>query len=340
MHRSRLIFVLGFLTAATPAAAADGDWKDGCPFFDDDPLPVAGRFGVSPEPDTALGPSRLALQSDLAQVTAPIDPTGAAASRASVQPWTLVGQLVTQVNLRSGPTLTGHIGGITATDMRHLGNVGAALGYRYADLLFDNAVRWGVALRLGEDVSATAADCPASSTSPACVTSAGTRRDQHHDDLLIAAIRSPFNARWFAFDRVVSGVAEARVEMVGCHSPFLHVRVEVNRWHAVGLQAEPRALDISPLVHAIPITAAAGGYISPRVGVAGELGVEFRSPTSVVLVHRVVRARALVNLRLGWQVDLTGYAAVVSGDARAVEVGLTFAVAIHGDDLTGSEALQ
>jgi hypothetical protein len=341
MHRPWPGLVLAFLTLAAPAAA-DDDWKDGCPFFDDPPLPVAGRFGISPVPDTALGPSRVALQYDRAQATVPIDPaTGMASSRAFVQPSTNVVQLVSQLNLRGGPTLTGHYGLISSTDMRHLGNVGAALGYRYTDFGFDGAVRWGVAVRLGEDVSATAADCPTTgSTSPACVTSTGTARDQHHDDLLSATIRSPFNARWFAFDRVVSGVAEARVEMVGCHSPFVHLRVEDNRWRAVGLQAVPRSLDHSPLLHAIPITLAFGGYIGPHVGAAGEIGIELRSPTSVLLVHRVERYRALLDVRLGQHIEISLYAGAVSGDARGVELGVTVSGKLSGDDLHGDEGIQ
>lgn len=333
MHRTGITYLIALTAAVAPVSAfAENDWKDGCPYYDDAPLPVSGRFGMSPELDTALGPSRVGVQYDRGWMNVPIDPAGAKASQAFAQPWTNVVEGVAQFNL-DHPTITLHYGGIAAGDLEHMGNLGAALGYRYTDFALGNALRWGVAARLGEDLSLTAPDCQASSTSPRCLTSAGMHIDQHHDDLLNATIRSPFNARWFAFDRVTSAVTEARIEAVGCHSPFVHVRAEVDRWRTVGLQAMPRPLDASPVVLAIPITVTAGGYVSPRLGLAGELGVELRSPTSVVLVHRVTRVRARVDFRpvthaMGeyWaQLHLGAYAGVVTGDARGVAFGFTLA---------------
>lgn len=340
MNRARLANVVVALSTTGGTAAADHDWKDGCPTYDDAPLPVSGRFGLSPEPDTALGPSRVALQYDAAQMSVPIDPTtGAALNHSVAQPWTQVGQVVGQLNLRQGPTVTFHYGAVTAADMRHLGNAGGALGYHYTDFSFDNALRWGLAFRLGEDTSLTAGDCQLNSRSRECVTASGAARDQHHDDLLLATIRSPFYPRWFGFDRMVSAVAEARVELTGCHSPFIHLRAEVNRWRTVPFQAMPVPLNTAPIVLAVPITVTAGAYVSPSWGAAGEIGFELRSPTSVLRAHRVARARALVDVRIGsgdrWSglqwVHVTAYAGVVTGDAQGVVLGATLSFQFHGD---------
>jgi hypothetical protein len=342
MGRARIAFVVAVL-AARPAAASH-DWKDGCPTYDDDPLPLAGRFGISPELDTALGPSRVALQSDFSQMAVPIDAENVEASRRAVaQPWTTVGQVVGQLNLRQGPTLTLHYGGLYASDMRHVGNIGGALGYRYTDFSFGDALRWGLAARLGEDVSLTAGNCQPVAPTLACASSTGGPRDPHQYDLLSATIRTPFHPRWFGFDHLVSGVVEARVEMVGCHSPFLHLRAELNRWRTPPLQAMPVPENKAPAALAVPITLTAGGYMSPRWGAAGELGIELRSPRSVVLANTIARARVLVDFRVGthdswWQhVHFGGYAGVVSGDAQGIALGVTAAYELRGDSLTGDE---
>src|SRR5262245_27054622 len=49
--------VASVCTALAPTAAAEVDWPDGCPPFDD-PLPRASRFGPSGDIDNGLGRTR------------------------------------------------------------------------------------------------------------------------------------------------------------------------------------------------------------------------------------------------------------------------------------------
>lgn len=301
----RVLVVLGVIGCSDVAFAAKRikGWKDGCPPYfapesahrlelptkepsngDDDP-PLRGgssSFGVQADPDSSLGPSRVAIHNTYRSLT------GAASF--------ITSRGIVHFALTSGPTFTvSYAGSIPSplysspSTFKHGGNLQAYLGYRHAFYILGDAVRSGVAFRIGGGSSFGTAG---NSFMP------GAQRNI--EELNQLAILSPFSSQTFGFDRPVTGTLEWRAELIGCHAPFLQIRVDASRWRTQhqGESEEPPPPILHPVIWAIPMSISVGGYASPDVGLAFTAGVELRSPRSEWLGGRyVTRLSSLLEFR-------------------------------------------
>ncbi len=308
---------------ARGARAADDElWKDGCPGkYAPENLPKdlpdlpthegASSFGAPPDADDTLGPSRLSLVSVSSSLTQQHDRDG--------KPPNLWGeQLLFQYNTGSrGPMAMvswawGYAYSIDPNVMgfHDLANFQAYVGYRSTSYLLRPAFRRGWAVRIG-----------------------GGAAFDGNDPGLVAerqrlAVIAPFRTELYGFDRPLGVSAEYRIEMIGCHGPFLHGRIDALTWNTqVGIDAHPR-------VFVIPASIAGGGFIYPRFALYGQFGIEFRSPKSETIAGQSIPVMvyghvARTSLGVEWQFrdhhfHLGFRGSALTGDnARGLEMAMT-----------------
>ncbi len=217
-------FTAAVALSSSAAAAGWHDWKDGCPakfppelattysYIPNAPFhDGSGAFGTLPEPDSPLGGTRIAIDGNYTRLT-PTTPDG--------RPDQLyTGQLLAQLSLASGPMLSASLPfGVTAGDestYAHTGNGQLYLGYRHTGYLLGPAFRYGTAIRLGGGGELYTPSERLAALSP---------------ELEQMATLSPFNARSFTSGREFTFTVEQRLELTGCHQPFLdlaHRRVDM-----------------------------------------------------------------------------------------------------------------
>ena len=253
-------------------------WKDGCPAFfapEEPPASIsdppshggAASFGVLPEVDSPLGPSKLAFTAWTNQLTQ--------LSPSATQPVLYGGQLVFHAAAPSGVFFTGAVGVERADDDRfRLSNTQAFVGYRHASYLLGTAFRVGTAIRIGGGGD------PTSGSDAASV----ARRES------LAAL-SLLREAMFGFDRPVIGTLEARIEMVGCHAPFVDLRVDAATW-----RPSDDAATRYPRVFLLPISAAVGGFFRPHQAIYGEFTWQYR-------LHLPYSGLTRVGLGWEWRAD-------------------------------------
>ncbi len=261
--------------AIVPTSHASEDWKDGCPaYFPKESRPTyipnappnsgVASFGALPELDSLLGSSRIALENWGSYIAPGSAPDGLANKMAATQG-------LVQLNLSSGPMFAVRYA-LLGYDFARDGNPGylragdvqAFVGYRLADYLLGPLFRAGVAVRVGGGGALFDSNMNASVL----------QRER------LAAI-SPFHSSSFGFDRPFGGTIEGRIELVGCQSAFLDLRVDVWTWQT-GLANVDRIADV-------PMEIAGGAYLIPEVAIFGAIGLELRSPTSTLLFGEVAR---------------------------------------------------
>lgn len=308
MRSARLVVVVVAMLGWRAGQAHAHD-AEGCPPY---PGAHAGAFGYTPDVDSALGPSRAGITEHSNQMYIPgekplmpaIGPDGTPgagdpAPLDSVGAWigTLTGYA--QVN-RIG--FSGVVFGVrfsrsqltNYSQYQQNGNVIASIGYRKANLKFGNAMRAGFAFQLGQGISPDG-------------------NDSERDSLNRLAVRTPFNTELFAFDRPIVATLEARFEIVGCHAPFLHLRIG-----AVGWRADPEQTALAPHderdhVLALPVSLTLG-YDAPwAMTVGGQAALEFRRPESVLLVERVTRIRLFLDKSIKETLHVSLYGGLLAG---------------------------
>jgi hypothetical protein len=280
----RVVWVFAFVLAMgrhMPSAHADDEeepWKDGCPGkYAPEALPKdlpdlpthrgAAAFGPMPEIDSTLGPTRVGAAMWFGSLSPQDMPYP--------QPANLLGtQIVAQYDIGS----TGPIAmlsyaaadaiayGGTMSGYSHLANFQAYVGYRHTGYLLRPALRRGWSVRIG---GGSAFD---------------GNQQQLVDERQHMAVIAPFRSQLFGFDRPLTATIEYRIEMIGCHGPFVHARVDGSTW-----QAQQNSGASFPRIYVIPISIAAGGFIYPRFALYGQFGIEFRAPVSVMAYGHVTR---------------------------------------------------
>lgn len=270
--------VLVIMSHARPAQAEDEPWKDGCPskyapeYLPNDlpGLPThegAGAFGTLPDIDDTLGPTRVAATAWSDSLTHQRMPD-------ALPPNLIAGQGLIQLNAGATGVLamvTWGAGGALSrnspdSSYAHVGNLQAYVGYRSTSYWLRPAFRRGWAFRVGGG-SAFAGNL-----------------QQLVNERQHMAVIAPFHTQLFGFDRPLSATLEYRIEMIGCHAPFLHARIDGETW-----QAQSGGGTAYPRVFVVPMSLAGGGYIYPWLTLYGQFGIEFRSPRSVMLFGHVSR---------------------------------------------------
>ncbi|MBA3458602.1 MAG: hypothetical protein H0T46_01465 [Deltaproteobacteria bacterium] len=277
---SAALVVVG-LCAATHADAARRipGWKDGCPTYfapetartrelptrdvsnpnADDSPPLhegATSFGVRSDQDSSMGPSRVSLDTRYRSLT---------------ELATLVtNRLIVHLNHTSGVTITGsystaHVRHIT-DNFFHAGNVQVYVGYRYTGYVLGDTIRQGLSLRVGGG-SPFLAD-----------SNARDPEDQAQvEERNLTAALLPFEGQTFGFDRPVTTSAEWRMELIGCHAPFLHLRADLTYWRGQHVSGPSDPVE-HPRMWEIPMSVSVGGFASPDWGFALAAGLEWRTP--------------------------------------------------------------
>jgi len=278
-----LIHLLGIRTGL---ATEDG-WKDGCPtFLPKESLPnyISGvpsnqgsdSFGVLPEVDSPLGSTRVAWEGGVGQLRQQPSPDG-------MPDYIAAGQALFQWNLQSGQSgpmfalrTSGAeaFGGSDGDHYHQAGDLQAFVGYRTTDYLEGPLARVGAAFRLGGGGSLFA------SNEQALI-------DQRERVAALAAFHTPL----FGFDRPIILTFEARIELVGCHAPFLDFRIDGATWQTQIAGASTRVYDL-------PIEVAGGGYFLANWAAYVAVGVELRSPESTLLYSYLVRTNGGVEWQL------------------------------------------
>jgi hypothetical protein len=284
------LWVVALLVVPRPGWSSE--WKDGCPAyfppekaprFTPDIMTHAGSaaFGVLPELDSLLGQTRVGYETWRARVSAQD------ALREPSSVW--AGRLVAQANLKSGAmALVSYTGGAENGEGDddtpfHLANLQSFIGYRHTGYLLGPTFRYGFALRVGGGGPVTAR----------------ISNDSNADRESLAE-GSPLRAQLFATDRPWTVTLEHRIEMVGCHSPFLDLRVEYSQWRprktrdpATGMLDNPEP------VRDLPIELAAGAYLLRWAALYGAVAVEARS--RALVFYRITRTT------LGGEVSLADH---------------------------------
>lgn len=267
-------FALAIAGSARVAHATHYEpWKDGCPAFfapEDTPkvlahLPKhtgADSFGALPELDSPLGPSRIAIggwggaiktQNAATGMMQTPNPDKGATSALDE------GQLLINYADSSGAFATATASLVTSftgdrTDTR-FGNVETYVGYRHAKYVLGTAFRMATAIRLGGGGQPFAGSAPGE---------VAVRED--------IAVRSPFHEHSFGFDRPYTLTLETRLEMVGCHAPFLDLRIDGSEW-----QPSDSTPVLDPREYTLVVSAAVGGYFEPHHAIYGEVAEDLRS---------------------------------------------------------------
>jgi hypothetical protein len=188
-------------------------------------------------------------------------------------------------------------------DLRTSGNLIVGAGYRATTLWLGGAIRAGAALQLAQGF---ATERSGDAMSQAKLQRLAERLAFHEVDV---APGEPFAA-----------VLEGRVELVGCHVPFLHLRLGFDRWPA----ANDRAATVFPL------SVTAGGYQRSWLGLAATVAVDLRTPSSVFAAQRLTKVSVLVDFRLGRWFHVAVHGDAISGAATGVELGATVATTFEG----------
>lgn len=310
----RISILLAVLCQVAIASAAE-NWKDGCPPYfapesasrlppvrADNEVPLRGSkssFGVGPEADTSLGPSRLS--------------TSTIFRRFPDLEWFSTNRLMMHLNSPSGPTFSASYAFAATLEDNELGqqgNLQAYVGLRRGGYLLGDAVRTGVSVRIGGGSSVTAK-------------TEGLNAQRKIDALNNLANLAPFETQAFGFDRPLTLSVEGRVEMIGCHAPFAHVRIDATAWRAPIEMDESKRFD---LVYAVPISLAFGGFLLPRLGMSINVGMELRGPKAVLDIERVTRIGLLLDFKVHKNFRLAGRFDALTGDTTAWDVGLGIAV--------------
>jgi len=309
----RLLIVIGCLVvASSPVFAHD---QEGCPQYPDR---KPSSFGYTPDVDSALGPTRFGVLIRANQMTIPDesalkpaldeegDPVGGAANPASVGAWLPAGTGYLQMN-RARAIVFGLQFSRAQSRYPHFarnGNLGASVGLRWTKLAYGDALRTGLAFQIGMGASMDGFD-------------------QDRDALNRLAARSPFATETFAFDRPITSSIEFRAELVGCHAPFLHLRIGAVGWRADPEQTALVTRDERDHVLAVPMSFAAGYDAMPGFVTVGlQAGLEYRRPVEVLKSDLVGRVRLFLDGRVWKIVHVGGYAGFIHGTIDGVDVGL------------------
>lgn len=327
-----LVVVVGVCAATHADAGRIPGWKDGCPTYfapenartrelptldvknpnDDDSPPLhegVSSFGVRGDQDSSMGPSRVSIDTTYRSLT----------HLATLE----TNRAILHLNHTSGPTLTvsyttAYVRHITGKYF-HAGNLQAYVGYRHTSYMLGDTIRNGVSLRLGGG-SPLLAD--------------GYARDPQAQAEIEERNRTaallPFETQTFGFDRPVSGSAEWRMELIGCHAPFLHLRIDATHWRAqhLGDPTElPRMIE-HPSLWSVPMSISVGGFASPDWGLAFTAGLEWRTPKVEWQGRRfVTRLSTLVE----WRRECLGpfrivvHGTINTGDLTGWTAGITLA---------------
>jgi hypothetical protein len=301
---------------ARVAHADDSIWKDGCPgkiapeFRPRDlpDLPThngVAAFGPTPDLDSALGPTRVALGTWVGSL--------APQNMGTARPENLFGQqaLVQFDAGTTGPIAMGTMAwgdayshGGDAGSYAHLANAQFYVGYRKTSYLLRPAFRRGWAIRLGAG-------------------SAFGANNQHLvDEREYMAVLAPFRSQLFGFERPMTATLEYRIEMIGCHGPFLHARIDASTW--VTQLGDGRDF---PRIYVVPMSLAGGGFIYPQFALYGQFGIEFRSPQSIMMYSHITRTSLGVEFQSAAHhahLGLRG-SAFAGDNARGLELTLNLA---------------
>jgi hypothetical protein len=297
------------LSATSAAHASYDDWKDGCPAFfptDDQPdyisgTPVdtgSGSVGVLPELDSPLGSTRAATEGWLTQLARESMPDGKP-DRVGA------GQGLLQFDLTSGPMFVLKVTGGAAFggdgSYASMGDIQAFVGYRFSSYLFSPLARLVGAVRLGGGGALFGGN-------------EQSLIDQRERLAALSAFRTP----QFGFDRPLTFTFEERVELIGCHAPFVDFRIDGSTWQTQVVGASTRAYDL-------PIEIAGGAYFLPRWATYLAVGVDLRTPESTLLYSYLVRTRAGIELQLLDHTLRIGAHAggITGGNATGFDLGLT-----------------
>ena len=129
---------------------------------------------------------------------------------------------------------------------------------------------------------------------------------------------SAFRAPLFGFDRPLILTLEGRIEIIGCHAPFVDLRIDGATWQTQVAGSSARVYDL-------PIEIAFGGYFLPRWAAYLAIGVELRSPDSTLLYGYLVHTNVGIETQLAhhtWR--LGAHAGAITGaNATGFDAGLT-----------------
>ena len=268
---------------------------DDCPPSRD---PAPDTFGVTPEPTSLLGPASAGWSTSMQQLRGVTD-------RSLPSDWLVLQRADLQAHLGSALSLGAAWSVVSSADpaLRTRGNLTASAGYRATTLWLGGAIRAGAALRLAEGL--------ATGSSEGVMQEAKLQR---------LAERLAFHEADVAPGQPFAAVLESRVELVGCHAPFLHLRLGFERWRA----------ENSPAASVFPLSVTAGGYQQDWLGLAVTVAVDLRTPHAVFAAQRLTRVSALVDLRICRFMHVAVHGDAISGAATGVEIGATVATTFQG----------
>lgn len=285
---------LAVLVCAAPDAQAM-DWKDGCPALERAPH---YDFGIATRPDTSLTRTQWGVASRLTHLTRDVGNTGyvldhkffATYSTKNESPHGFTATLTADFVTHASPS-----------DDR-FGNFGALAGYRHSRLVLADAVRFGVAARIGTATALREAD-----------------PQNGGNDL---AARLPMDAQAHAFDHPLFGSIEARAELVGCQSAFVWARADVVSWRYL----DPTRGATLQRISVIPLAIAIGGYLRPRVGIALEWATQLASDEQPVVPSTINRFGTTMHFQIFSYLSVDVTLAGLTGDRDGAEVRTTVRV--------------
>ena len=268
---------------------------DDCPPSRD---PDPGTFGVAPDSTSLLGPASAAWSMAAQQLHDTTD-------HALPGDWLALQRADIQGHVGPGLGFGAAWSRVSSADpdLRTRGNLTVDAGYRATTLWLGGAVRAGAALQLAQGFA-----------------TGGSESALQQAKLQRLAGRLAFHEADVAPGRPFAAVLEGRIEMVGCHVPFVHLRLGIERWRAAN----------APAANAFPLSVTVGGYQRTWLGLAMVIAVDLRTPHSVFAAQRLTKVSALVDFRICRFFHVAVHGDAISGAATGVEIGAAVATTFEG----------